>query len=370
MVTFIVALSHHIPAISSLELFIWLYFSTNVFHQFATHFSKGLERISDLAISGVLGTALSLLLNVLFLLVFHWGIRGFYLASIISTALTATYLCVRACAWKYIRFYGHKEYERKMLAYSAPTVATQLGWWLNSSFDKYMVAFLLGSAENGLLSVAYKLPSVIHTVYNVFSPAWEISAIKEIEQENVAHFYSTVFSYLNAVLCIACSCSIVCIKGIARILFAKEFFTAWRYVPFLLLSAVLTSNAGFLGAILTANKNTKSLAQSTVFGAVINIILNFVLIKIWGTVGATLASVFSGYAIFAFRRFVTGGVIFKHILVMVSVAWFALGAQSVLMIYTDLYFIQYAFLFAIVMLFFKPLSYLTKYGASALRRRR
>lgn len=35
--------------------------------------------------------------------------------------------------------------------YSVPLIATAVGWWINSAADKYVVAFMLGVASNGLL---------------------------------------------------------------------------------------------------------------------------------------------------------------------------------------------------------------------------
>lgn len=66
-----------------------------------------------------------------------------------------------------------------MLLYSMPLIATALGWWVNNTLDKYAVAFLCGVAANGLLSVSYKIPSILNVAQQIFIQAWQISAIKE-----------------------------------------------------------------------------------------------------------------------------------------------------------------------------------------------
>ena len=49
-----------IPLIVNFEFLIFFLFVSTVLQQFATNFAKGLERITDLAISGILGAAISL----------------------------------------------------------------------------------------------------------------------------------------------------------------------------------------------------------------------------------------------------------------------------------------------------------------------
>ena len=63
---------------------------------------------------------------------------------------------------------------------------------------------------------------------------------------------------------------------LSRILYAKDFFETWRYVPLLLFSTLFSAMAGYLGGIFSAVKDTKTCAYSTFVSAGINIILNFI----------------------------------------------------------------------------------------------
>ena len=57
------------------------------------------------------------------------------------------------------------------------------------------------------------------------------------------------------------------------------FYSAWKYVPFLLMATLFGGLSGFLGSFFSAAKNTKIFAISTCIGAIINIILNVFIIN-------------------------------------------------------------------------------------------
>ena len=84
-----------------------------------------------------------------------------------------------------------------MLKYSIPLIATVIGWWINSTADKYVVVFMLGTAANGLLSVSYKIPQILNTFQGIFTQAWQISAIKEYGEDDTSTFYGKTFSKIT-----------------------------------------------------------------------------------------------------------------------------------------------------------------------------
>lgn len=96
------------------------------------------------------------------------------------------------------------------------------------------VTFILGISANGLLSVSYKIPQIINTIQGIFTQAWQISAIKEYGSSDTADFYGKTFIVINLMMCIVCSFLIFMTRPLAYILYANDFYEAWKYVPFLL----------------------------------------------------------------------------------------------------------------------------------------
>ena len=91
-----------LPDIHGLELFVFLYYSSYAFNQFLIQFAKGLEKVKDMGVAGVISTIITLVANILFLLVFNWGLTGFFFANILAQALSAFYLMARVEFFKFI----------------------------------------------------------------------------------------------------------------------------------------------------------------------------------------------------------------------------------------------------------------------------
>lgn len=289
--------------IKNIRVFIFLYYLSYVLNQYFIQYAKGIEKVKEMGIAGVIGTLVMIGANILFLVVIKAGLPGFFIANILAQAIPAVYFFFRLKFWKVLgSLRKNKQLEKEMIFYSLPLVCTSLGWWVNNAADKYVVTWFCGVTANGILSVSYKIPSIINTLQGIFNQAWQISAVKEYGEMDMASFYGKTFTYLNVMMCIACSGLILLTKPLAHFLYAKDFYAAWQYAPYLLISSTLNFASGFIGPILAAKKDSKSMAMAAVYGAIVNIILNIVLVYYMGIQGATIATVISSLVIYCVRR--------------------------------------------------------------------
>ena len=109
---------------------------------------------------------------------------------------------------------------------------------------------------------------------------------------------------MNFLLIAACSFLMLINVPLAKILYSAEFFYAWMYVPPLLISVVFNCIALYIGGLFTAVKDTKTLATSTIIGAAVNTVLNFVLIPVWGAYGAAIATMLGYGAVLVMRHII------------------------------------------------------------------
>lgn len=337
-----------------LEVFVFGYYVFYVLNQFFIQLSKGLEKVREMGIAAVISTVVMLVTNILFLLVFDSGLKGFFAANILAQMIPVLYFAISIKIWKYIKISTiDKSLEKEMLVYCMPLIFTVVGWWVNSASDRYVVSAMLGVAANGLLSVAYKIPSIINTVQGIFIQAWQISAISEYGSEESKKFYSNSFIYLNMIMVVAASFIILLTRPIATILYANEFYKAWRYVPYLVISGVINAAAGFYGSILSAKKNTSVMARAAIYGAVVNIILNFILVYFIGIQGATIATVISSYIIYFVRARAAKNDIDSNSWIMLS--WMVLIAQATIEIYVGIYLLEVIMVLFLLALYSKPI---------------
>lgn len=330
-----------LKSIHGFEIYIFLYYLFNCFHQYLIQFAKGIEMVSAMGIAGVLGTVTMLIANIIMLLVIKAGLVGFFFANILGQAVPALYLLYKTHIWIYIRKIKiNKSLQREMLLYCVPLIATAIGWWVNSASDKYVVSFLCGVAANGILSVSYKIPAIINTLQSIFIQAWQISAVKEYGEKDTFKFYGRTFSVLNVFMAAACSWLILLAKPIGHILYKEEFFIAWQYVPFLLIVSVLNSASGFFGPILSAKKASKPIAMSAIYGASANVIMNVIFVYFIGIQGATIATMISSLIIYAVRKKAVGNEIKIEEYYIVLITWFLLCVQAILEIYTPFWWVE------------------------------
>ena len=321
-------------------LYIIFYFAFGLLNQYANQLARGFEQVRTIAVAGVISTVIVVGCNILFLLVLKLGLKGFFLAYILSYIVTGLYVFNQLRITKYLEKVTNKGLQKEMLSYSAPLILNTIGWWANNSLDKYVVTWLCGVAVNGVFSVSYKIPSILNVLQSIFIQAWQISAIKETDSNDSAAFYGGILKMVNIMMSLCCMVLIALTIPIAKLLFAKDFFSAWQYAPFLLLSCVINAAGGVLGPVLSAKKNSKALGLAALYGALTNLVLNVALVYIMGVQGAAIATAISSFVIFQFRLKAVGkdGIYFSYF--MLILPWLIMVVQSVFVIYTKLYFVQ------------------------------
>ena len=134
----------------------------------------------------------------------------------------------------------------------------------------------------GLLSAGYFLPQIITILGSIFYEAWQLSAVTE-ETDREA-FFSKIFRVYASVL-FCCVAGIIMLCQLLMRVFKAEYFDAWTFVPFLTLCSMLTCLNQFLNSIYVVYKRSTGSLFTMLAGAVLNLILNYLLHSAVGPVG-------------------------------------------------------------------------------------
>ena len=284
------------------SIFFFLMFFTQSLSGVITYYIRGIDKIADLSVSSVFVSAFTIGCNIIFLVVFHWGLNGYFWANIIGPLVQSLYLIVRSgLIYDTDLRADFSEEKKAMLDYCKPMIANSVAWWVNNTSDRYVVIFFCGLAENGIYSVASKIPSILNIFQSIFSQAWTLSAVKDFDPEDKSGFFANTYRAYNCLMVLLCSAIIVADKILAHFLYAKDFFVAWKYVPWLTIAIVFGSLSGYIGGFFSAVKNSKIFAQSTVIGAVSNIILNLIMTPFMGALGAAIATAVCYFVVWVIR---------------------------------------------------------------------
>lgn len=292
-----------IPSFSNYAWLIAFYVVSSNFHTLAKEYIRAKGYMKLYAVQSILGTALTIAFNLLFLIPMKLGVTGYVLSVAVADAVGTLFLIIYAKLYKDFSFkLFSKSKAKEMLKYSLPMMPTTVIWWITNVSDRFMVSYICGLSANGLYSAAYKIPTIIALVAGVFNEAWQLSAISESkDREEVSNFFSAVFERYQAILFLGCSVLIPFTPLATRILLNESYFTAWTFMPVLLLATVFSSLVTFIGSIYTVKKKTTMSLITAAVGAGLNIILNFLLIPKMGAQGAGIATALSYFAVFVFR---------------------------------------------------------------------
>ena len=267
-------------------------------------FVRAQSRVKLFAVDGILSTATTIGFNVLFLVVLRdtafGGVFGYIFSIICSDALSVIFLFTTAKLHRYIRFRGiNFNQARAMLKYSIPLIPNTILWWITNVSDRYIVAAILGKSANGLYAAAYKIPSLIMLVSGIFMDAWQISAFTE--EEGRDRFYTKVMSTYSSLLFVMASGVILCTRWVPRVLFAQEYYEAWRYIPLLVVAMAFTCMVNFLGSIYMVEKKSVRSLMTAALSAGVNIVLNLWWIPKFGVNGAAAATLVCYLLVFVIR---------------------------------------------------------------------
>ena len=94
-------------------------------------------------------------------------------------------------------------------------------------------------------------------------------------------------------------------KPFLSVYVSKEYYAAWKYMPFLTVGCVYLTMASFMATSYTVHKDSFGYLFSGMFGAIFNVAMNFVLIPLIGVYGAAIATCISYILVFVFRLFHT-----------------------------------------------------------------
>lgn len=295
----------------------------SMFQQFA----RGIGRSKLYASTGILMTIVTVISNIIMIVLFGWGLNGYLASMLIAQLGGLLYLLIALKAWRYISFNNiNKSLAIQMLIYSVPLIPNAVSWWLSNSANKIFIALMIGASANGIYAVANKIPSLISVFYTIFTQAWQISAVEEFKSKDVGKFFSTVLSATMSVLFIGVALLTLLSKILVYILSTPAYYSAWQIVPWLSLAVLYSCVSSFIGTVYTSSMKTGQLLSTTMAGAVINVLMNLIMIPVMGVVGAGVGAAVS-FAIVSVLR-LRGSRRFIYI----SVNWRLVTASQILIL--------------------------------------
>jgi len=188
---------------------------------------------------------------------------------------------------------------KKLFSLSLPMMFSALFLFLSNWTDVFMLGILSTKTDVGVYNAAFKLAIiafiVINAINTVFAPKiselFSQNKLKEIEVEFHKARRMTIYLTLPIIIII------IAFRKQLLSLFGDDFVYGETALTIIVCGLLINVFSGSVDYFLNMTNHQKPLRTFTIISAVINIVLNYFLIKEMGINGAAIASVISSLTI-------------------------------------------------------------------------
>lgn len=227
-------------------------------------------------------------------------LAGYYiialpLAAVISAVTMETAFGVMNRQWFSLRKWDFR-LMKQLLVIAVPLLPNFLIYWVFNSCDKVMITNMIGIEAAGIYSVGSKLGHCSQLIYTAFAGGWQFFAFSTMKESDQVKTNSLIFEYLGILSFAATFFICAWSYGIYRVLFVEEYLSGYIVAPYLFLAPLLQMLFQVAcNQFLVIKKTWPNMLILSV-GAVINVIINLVLIPVLGIEGAAIATLM-GYVV-------------------------------------------------------------------------
>ena len=264
---------------------------------------RGMGKTKTYAVYNFIMSATVIVLNVLFIAGFRWGLVGLLSSTIIAYIGCSLIMLIKIKIWKYFKISQiSKNISKEMITYSIPLIPNKISWSIINFSSRMIIYGYMGESANGLYAISNKFPSLMDTFYGFFYMSWKESSARAVNTGEAKEFYNKIYGYLKNVLLSLVIFMIAAMPFAYKILINQKFYESIYCVPILIVAMYFANISGFYGGIFTAHKDTKIMGTTTMAAAAINIILNIVLIWKFGLYAAALSTLIANFVTAEYRR--------------------------------------------------------------------
>jgi O-antigen/teichoic acid export membrane protein len=271
-------------------IFLTLFFDTSILIPMSIFRAK--EESKKYVVVSLMRFLMSVGLNIYFLVFLQKGVLGILASGLITTSIL--YLFLIPGIIKETKFRFSISDLKEMLRFGLPLIPGNLGTWILTVSDRYFLLFLTTSQELGLYSLGYKFGFVIHGfIVSPFSLAWGPFFWSMAKEKDAKKIFSSVLTYFVLIVMFVTLTISIFSKEILFIMATPSFYDAYKVIPLIALSYVLYGFYFILSAGLNLAKKTKYVPFIVGTGAILNLLLNYLLIPTYGMMGAAVATLVS-----------------------------------------------------------------------------
>lgn len=206
-----------------------------------------------------------------------------------------------------IMFRGKKTYSKKYwkfcLPLSMPLIFHGLSQIILSQADKIMLQKFTTGEIVGIYSFVVTFTHLINVIWLAFNNTWVPFYFDDMKNRNVENIKKKTKNYVFLFTGIVCGFMLVS-PEVAKLFVSSEFWGGINLIPIFSVCMYMVFLYSFPVNFQFFYNRSLNIAIGTGLSAVLNIVLNFILIPRFGMYGAAIATLIAYISLFAFHQFI------------------------------------------------------------------
>ena len=249
------------------------------------------RKAKKFALFKFIGILLNITLNFILIVKLRWGVEAIFISNLASSALTLILLSPSI-----LRSFPIL---KKLLKFGLPFLPAGLSSIMIQGIDRPILTQLTDLHTSGIYSANYKLGIFMMLFVSMFQYAWQPFFFQNAQEKNIKQVFSKILTYFTiagSLILIFLSLfidDIVKFHILGRTIVGPAFWSGLIIVPIILFGYLFNGMYYVLSAGMFIEEKSSYVPIITGIGAAINVGVNFLLIPVWGIVGAALATLAS-----------------------------------------------------------------------------
>ena len=266
---------------------------------------RGLGKNIIYSIGCMISGISTIILNVIFITVLKAGAYGMLIATLFSNIFCILFIVFNLNLFKIIKLKNYNnDLRKKLWKYSIPLIPNQLSWWIVNVSDRSLITFFINIGANGIYSAANKFSSICITFFNFFNMTWSESASMHIKDKDCDIFFSKIINTSLRMFSTICFMIIVMMPfAFEYLVTGKGYASAYYQIPILMLATIFNIVVSLFGSIYVSLKKSNEIAKTSIFAAIINILINVMFIRQIGLYAASLSTLVAYFTMAVYRYY-------------------------------------------------------------------
>jgi len=192
---------------------------------------------------------------------------------------------------------------KELLTFGMPYVPTFLLIWLLQGMDSVALKEYSTFEQLGIYNAAFKLVALLNVAKASFIDFWIPVSLEHFEKNRDDRRFYARISFLVSFITFILSTAVLATAPFFIYLLGSEYRDSLYVMPFLIFVPLFNLLSELTGRGIGFMKRTKYNLYSAFWAALVNLILNFLLIPILGALGAAIGTAAAYFAFFYFKTY-------------------------------------------------------------------